>query len=112
MATDAFRDIFKTPRARTADTAITDQDVLGQRNHVEMMKRQWLWSYGGTVLPLQRKREDGDQLGCLFDAPDEPPFRVRLCNMFAIAWGQSIADTPFIDYDSAEAVFADGWQVA
>ena len=95
-------------RAASINTAISDQDVMRERNHVELMKRAHLWSYGNQVLPLTR----GEELGMMVNVSDAPPFRVYLGNVFAVALGSlSLSAAPFIDYDSAEAAVADGWEV-
>lgn len=98
------------------NAAITDAQVLETSNHVEMMKRQHLWGFFGRALPLIRvlpEFKDGSntEAGCILALDDEPPFRVRLTNLFALAFGQPVDGVPFIDYDTAEAVAADGWKV-
>lgn len=101
-------------RATSIDTSISDTHVIEVRHHAEMMKRSHLWSYGGLALPLKRQwsGSGGGQLGCIFSAPGEPPFRVRLGNVFAVAFGESsIHEMPFIDYDTAEDAVRDGWVV-
>ena len=89
----------------------TDGQVVATRDYAEMIERRHLWSYGGHVLPLIRDNHGKAQPGCIFNATDEPRYRVRLCNMFAVSNGAKIAEQPFIDYPNAAAVVADGWAV-
>lgn len=97
----------------TINTAITDKQVIARRDYAEMMKRAHLWSYDRRILPLQRRNSDGTTTeGFMVDRSDDPPFRVRLGNIFAASFsGKPISEMPYVDFKTAEAAVAAGWEV-
>jgi hypothetical protein len=106
-------------REATINKSISDREVIDHHISVEMMKRPHLWIHGQRLLPLVRKRTLYPQTseGVMIAKDDQPPFRVYLGNLFALAAlgaiGGDAAKTPvpFIHYDSAEECAADGWEV-
>lgn len=83
-----------------------DAVVLSERDDAEMMKRPNLWP-AWPILPLKRKKGPGEsEEGFIADSLQ--PNRVYLANMFMIG---VINPLPFQDYDSPEAIVADGWKV-
>jgi hypothetical protein len=90
---------------------LTDEEVLNGNDDLEMLRRPHLWAY--PVLPLKKPellRRDFDNPGALgVLLPDGGKFRVLVGNMFFMAG--SILPERQIEYDSPEAVLADGWVV-
>jgi hypothetical protein len=84
----------ESPRAR----------AVRLRDSVEFIKHPEWWSYWPKTLPLEK---NNGELGFMLHIDGEPQFRVRLGNMFA----RNFFGAQFKDYDSAEAIVADGWRV-
>jgi hypothetical protein len=86
---------------------LTDAEVVEQRNDAEMMRRPHLWP-SHPYLPLKRRpplEDDSQNLGLLADNSG-PMLTVLIGNLFA-----SKDTAPRIEYESADAVVADGWIV-
>lgn len=82
----------------------TKAEVMRDHDHVEMMKNPDWWSRW-PFLPL--KRYKGNVLECAFlgEFHEVPKFRVFRGNIFAPEFAN------FTDYESAEDIAADGWEV-
>lgn len=80
--------------------------IIRERDHVAMMKTPDLWGCW-PFLPLKRRRADHHlpDTAVLAEFSDAPRTRVYLCNMWAFN------PAVFKDYESAEAIVADGWEV-
>lgn len=81
---------------------MTDEEVLGQRNDLEMIKRPHLWPHQ-MRLPLKR-RADG-KLGFL-SANHEDKYRVFIGFFFF-----HTETCPSIPYESPEEILDDDWMV-
>jgi hypothetical protein len=79
----------------------TDEQVLADRDDVQMLQRPHLWPHGG-YLPLKRKGQIANE-GYVAAAR---PTRVYLGNIYMRAFS-----APFQDYADAEAIVDDGWMV-
>jgi hypothetical protein len=86
---------------------LTDQQVIDQHHHAQMIRRPHLWPLAG-LLPLTRGPVDfetssTDDYGWIIDPHDEP---------IAVYLGvMGFSPIRRIEYPSAEAIVADGWIV-
>lgn len=89
-----------------SSSQLSDEQVKAEHNDAEMMKRPHLWPL--TVLPLKRRPSDGVGIDtAILVHPPEPgrPWSIQLGNMFAPSTGR------VREYETAEAIVADGWVV-
>jgi len=86
---------------------LTDEEVLAQHNHAEMIRRSHLWPLA-VILPLTR--------GPITNPIDAPPTRFGIVlrghptRVYVGVWylGPPLA---VLQYNSPEAIVADGWLV-
>jgi len=86
----------------TTEPLLTDEEVVERRNDGEMMRRPHLWPWR-SFLPLTRPSGSDKELGLLTREDGTTVFLTDMVRRDLTA-GR-------INYESVEAILADGWKV-
>jgi hypothetical protein len=85
----------------------TDEQVRTDHDDAEMMKRPHLWPY--VVLPLKRIRDGALETAVFVNPPLDDGEKWKIIADVTIYDGHEPGRP--VEYDSAEAIVADGWKV-
>ena len=87
---------------------LSDRDVVEKRNHVEMMKRTQLWPQW-PMLPVKRWTGRDMECAVLLDVAEGKKYTLYFANLYMLP--DDLTTCQQREYDSFEAIVADGWEV-